>query len=58
MHGRIIEPSVFGAIAPTCSVMSKQPMIMTGHQHYLDEFQIILVHRFRYSMAVVMYSVL
>lgn len=36
--GRIIEPSVFGAIAPTCSVMSKQPMIMTGHQHYLDEF--------------------
>lgn len=36
--GRVIDPSVFGAIAPTCSVMSKQPMIMTGHQHYLNEF--------------------
>lgn len=36
--GRVIDPSIFGAIAPTCSVLSKQPMIMTGHQHYLDEF--------------------
>jgi len=36
--GRIMDPSIFGAIAPTCSVLSKQPMIMTGHQHYLDEF--------------------
>lgn len=36
--GRVIEPSIFGAIAPTCSVLSKKPMIMTGHQHYLDEF--------------------
>ena len=36
--GRVIDPSIFGAIAPTCSVRSKQPMIMTGHQHYLDEF--------------------
>ncbi|WP_343568421.1 sigma 54-interacting transcriptional regulator [Acinetobacter sp.] len=35
--GRVVGPSLFGAIAPTCSVMSKQPMIMTGHQHYLDE---------------------
>lgn len=35
--GRVVSPSLFGAIAPTCSVMSKQPMIMTGHQHYLDE---------------------
>lgn len=36
--GRVIEPSIFGAIAPTCSVKSKQPMVMVGHQHYLDEF--------------------
>ncbi|ESK53451.1 hypothetical protein F990_03357 [Acinetobacter tjernbergiae DSM 14971 = CIP 107465] len=36
--GRVIDPSIFGAIAPTCSVLSKQPLIMTGHQHYLDEF--------------------
>lgn len=36
--GRVIDPSIFGAIAPTCSVLSKQPMIMMGHQHYLDEF--------------------
>ena len=36
--GRVIDPSIFGAIAPTCSVLSKQPMIMAGHQHYLDEF--------------------
>ena len=36
--GRVIDPSIFGAIAPTCSVLSNQPMIMTGHQHYLDEF--------------------
>ncbi|CAM4101637.1 Sigma-54 factor interaction domain-containing protein [Acinetobacter pragensis] len=36
--GRVVDPSIFGAIAPTCSVLSKQPMIMTGHQHYLDEF--------------------
>lgn len=36
--GRIIELSTFGAIAPTCSVRSKQPMVMVGHQHYLNEF--------------------
>ncbi|MEO9300783.1 MULTISPECIES: sigma-54-dependent Fis family transcriptional regulator [Acinetobacter] len=36
--GRVIDPSTFGAIAPTCSIMSKQPIIMSGHQHYLDEF--------------------
>lgn len=36
--GRFVDPAIFGAIAPNCSVMSKQPMIMTGHQHYLDEF--------------------
>ena len=36
--GRIIELSTFGAIAPTCSIRSKQPMVMVGHQHYLNEF--------------------
>ncbi|MBJ8505741.1 sigma-54-dependent Fis family transcriptional regulator [Acinetobacter seifertii] len=37
-QGQIVEPSRFGAIAPTCSVLSKKPVIMTGHEHYLNIF--------------------
>lgn len=36
--GRIVDEAVFGAIAPTCSLSCQQPLIMVGHQHYLDEF--------------------
>ncbi|EOY9136600.1 TPA: AAA family ATPase, partial [Acinetobacter baumannii] len=37
-QGQIVEPSRFGAIAPVCSILSKKPVIMTGHEHYLNEF--------------------
>lgn len=36
--GRSVDPAVFGAIAPNCSILGKQAVIMQGHQHYLNEF--------------------
>lgn len=36
--GKIMDIAHFGSIAPSCSVLTEMPMIMMGHQHYLNEF--------------------
>ncbi|MFT4021822.1 MAG: sigma 54-interacting transcriptional regulator, partial [Acinetobacter sp.] len=36
--GHVLSPEQFGAIAPCYSIVTQQPLIMMGHQHYLNAF--------------------
>ncbi|OTG88764.1 sigma-54-dependent Fis family transcriptional regulator [Acinetobacter sp. ANC 3832] len=36
--GRVVSEENFGTIAPICSIDSRLPMALNGHQHYLKEF--------------------
>lgn len=37
-QGQVLDIAQFGSIAPSCSILSQMPIIMMGHQHYLNEF--------------------
>lgn len=36
--GRVVSEENFGTIAPMCSIDTRLPMTLNGHQHYLKEF--------------------
>ncbi|OTG80330.1 sigma-54-dependent Fis family transcriptional regulator [Acinetobacter sp. ANC 4648] len=36
--GRVVSEENFGTIAPICSIDTRLPMTLNGHQHYLKEF--------------------
>lgn len=36
--GRVVSEENFGTVAPICTIETRQPMTLNGHQHYLKEF--------------------
>lgn len=36
--GRVISEESFGTIAPICTIETRKPMTLNGHQHFLKEF--------------------